>query len=1202
MAETRFTEKQQTAIDIRERDILVSAAAGSGKTAVLVQRIIDRILDENNPIDIDRILVMTFTRAAAAQMKERILDAINKKKSENPQDKNLSKQYALVHNAYIMTIDSFCMNVVRNHFGEIGLSPDFRIADEGEITLLQQDVLAEVIEEAYESSSEEFLKMTEIFASKKTDTAIEKLVLSLYNYAASYADPFDWLEKCIGKTTASEGEYEWLQFYVNLVKREFEYYRSILDEAADICDYELGPRPYKEAIESDITFIDSMLGFNTYDELYQKCVDNIDYSFEKLGRVAMPKGDDVTEAEIAERTKLKERVKEIRDKCKESINTVLKLVSTMSLKVIKEGQDMMAAPVEELVNLTISFFDRFNEKKRDMNIVDFNDIEHMCLEILKKGKDTTALEYKEFFEEIYIDEYQDSNFVQEEIVNLIAKHTFMVGDVKQSIYGFRNAKPEIFIEKYERFSKDIEDPQVRIDLSHNFRSRGEVLISVNNIFRQIMTKEYGGIAYDDDAALYQGREFKASDSDYTTELNLFISNPDSPDKESEALMVANRIKNLMKTCQVEDPNSETGLRPLRYSDIVILLRTTKDWDNVFQSVLDGQGIPVFVATSTGYFETYEVRTLLNFLKIIDNPLQDIPLASVMMSVIGNFFEEEVAVIRATNMDGYLYEALESYDVEGTIYEKVKLFKALLSKYRRKAEYTAVSDILTEIIDSEYGKIIKAMPGGQKKYANLNMLLKKAMEYGKTSYKGIFQFNRYIEAIRKYDIDFGEANLSDETDNAVRIMSIHKSKGLEFPVCFLSGMSKKFNTMDANATVLTDSKYGIATDIIDISRRIKSKSMLKVCVAKKKRAEIIAEELRLLYVAMTRAKEKLILTGTVKSEDAFINSLATLDNAANYLDMVFAASDHGKVNNVNLSFVTAEDLIDEVVEGAARDEISRRRLIDIIESDEIIETEKLSVIRERINYRYPHIDRGSVKLSVSELKHMSEWAKDEGTDEDAENTTFLYDENGEVVTECIDRTLLPYEEEELVEAEELALRIQAENREKENKKNGKGNLSGALHGSAVHRVFELWDYNRPATRESVQEFITYIKEELLLEEKYHDCIRVDEILDFLNSEIAARMKNAFIRGELYREQPFVISNDENDPESMLIQGVIDAYFIEDGEIVVVDYKTDKATTAKKLKKDHGVQLDYYGKALSRLLHLNLRESVIYSTFLGESITI
>ena len=1256
MSKTKFTKMQQAAIDIRNRNILVSAAAGSGKTAVLVERIINRILDTENPIDIDRILVMTFTRAAAAQMKERILDAINAKRSENPHDKNLIKQYALVHNAYIMTIDSFCMNVVRNHFEEIGLSPDFRMADEGEITLLKQDVLEEVLEEFYEGADSGFIEMTEVFASKKTDEALESLILALHSHAESYPDPYDWLEGCCkwDDTSAVLAEpivdggikerYPWISIYVDYARRELTHVRSILDDAADLCTHEYGPAAYLPAIEDDICYIDDILGFQTYEELYESCTSNSAHEFMKLGRVTMPKGGEVTEAEIQERKRLKDRVSDIRDQYKKISGEITGLVLSMSPEIIVRGMDLMSSPTSQLIKVTKAYMERFDEKKREKNIVDFNDIEHMCLNILRKGEDTTALEYREFFEEVYVDEYQDSNYVQEEILNLIRRrdtesgNVFMVGDVKQSIYGFRNAKPEIFVDKYNRYGicpDDVEiavendaEPSedvayrfnndavipadVRVDLSHNFRSRGEVLRSVNSIFEKIMTENLGGIVYDDAAALHQGRQYAESGYDYTSELNLFVSDKDNEisDREAEAMMVAMKIKQLIKEMKVSDSEAPDGIRGVRYSDIVILLRTAKGWDNVFKEVLENQGIPVYVASTTGYFETLEIKTLLNFLKIIDNPLQDIPMAAVMMSIIGNFHEEEVARIRGAFKDGYLYEAVLNYyetyclgvDCENTgdkndsvLSAKIKRFLDLIKYYRKKSEYTAVADILTEIIDDDYGKLIKAMPGGQKKSANLNMLLKKAMEYGKTSYKGIFQFNRYIEAIRKYEIDYGEANIADENDNTVRIMSIHKSKGLEFPVCFVSGMNKSFNMMDTRAAVLTDSRFGIATDVIDIERRLKTKSLFKISIAKKKQTEIIAEELRLLYVAMTRAKEKLILTGAVSDENTLAETIINIDKAGSYLDMYMAASDMGYVDNINVSYIHAEDLVSEVVEETVSDEVRRSQLIrHILNCDDGENahksgaTNRAKEISNRIGYEYPYEDKGIVKLSVSELKHRSEEISDGGSEDEADLTTYLHENlfNHDITNAVNGDNTSDFADGGDDKGEDNKITVS----------------KGALHGTAVHRIFEIWDYNLSTTREDVNGFLKHVEDEMLMEEDLLELVKVSEVFDFVNSDIAGRMKNAFLRGELYREQPFVMCDDEDDPESMLVQGIIDAYFIEDGEIVVVDYKTDKWKTEEQLISDHKVQVEYYGRALSRMLNLKLKESVIYSTWLKKSITI
>ena len=481
----------------------------------------------------------------------------------------------------------------------------------------------------------------------------------------------------------------------------------------------------------------------------------------------------------------------------------------------------------------------------------------------------------------------------------------------------------------------------------------------------------------------------------------------------------------------------------------------------------------------------------------------------------------------------------------------------------------MSEILTEIIDGEYGNIIKALPGGKKKFANLNMLLMKAIEYGKTSYKGIFQFNRYIETIRKYEIDYGEANLSDENDDTVRIMSIHKSKGLEFPVCFVSGISKQINFKDTNAAVLTDGQFAIATDIIDIERRVKSKSLFKDAIAKKKHTEIIAEELRLLYVAMTRAKEKLILTGTVKDEKTLTESLVTLENITSYLDMYILASDNGVVDGIRLSYYTKNDLIDDAVKEVISNEALRLELIRLTLGESEFK-EYDNEIAKRLEFSYPYEDKGYVKLGVSQIMHNSQKPINAEDSDYAESTAYIYEETNE--DEAYD------------------------------KETSSNNSRGALHGTAVHRILEIWDYSREVTHESVRDFLKYAEDEMLMEEELFGIVNEDEIYNFLTSDIAKRMKEADERGELRREQPFVICDDENDPESMLVQGVIDAFFFEDDMIVLVDYKTNNVKTEKALKDKYKIQLDYYAKALKRMLNKEIKESVIYSTVLNRCISI
>lgn len=1223
MADVKFTLMQSEAISLRDKNILVSAAAGSGKTAVLVERIIQRVLDSDNPIDIDRILVMTFTKAAAAQMKEKILKAIDEKLRENPEDEHIQKQYVLVHNASIMTIDSFCMSVVKNHFEEIGISPDFRMADEGEIRLLKQDVLEDVLEKYYEEGDEEFLNMTEVLSLGKTDQKLEDIIFDLYTFSQSYPVPFEYLDNCDNeyRNISVDGfdHIKWVNQYANQTISTLKNLYKKLDEAANYCNYEFGPKAYEPGVEEVIKVIDKLLinkgsdNEPTYSRLYENALSISDEKIGAIGRLSLPKEGTIPDEELAERAKLKDKVAAIRKEAKESVEATIKELTANSPEDVVSSMKLMSSTISMLIKVTKDFTLALNEKKRSKNVADFNDVAHFCLEILKNGKDTTAREYSEFYKEIYIDEYQDSSLLQEELLKYLARDEhklFMVGDVKQSIYGFRLARPQIFVDKYNKYadvSKKDTESDIRIDLSHNFRSRNEVLESVNSVFEYAMTKELGGIEYDEAAKLRLGANYKELDVDNTTELNMMIKSDDVNDREAEAYMVARRIKDLMANHRVED-GSENG-RPLKYSDIAILLRSSKGWDNVFMNILENEGIPVHVASAQGYFLSFEIKILLEYLKIIDNPLQDIPLTAVMLSVIGGFTEEELSIIRGANKEGYLFDSLIKYketyndtgDESSILSSHIEKFVERLNYYRRKSEYNSVEEMLTEIIDDEYGRIIAAMPNGKKRTANLNMLLNQAKEYGKTSFKGIFHFNRYIEALKKYDIDFGEANILDETDDTVRIVTVHKSKGLEYPVVFLCGMSKKFNTMDLSKTVLTDSEYGLATDVIDIKRRVKYPLLFKGLIKNKKKIELISEELRLLYVAMTRAKEKLIMTGVVKDEEEIDESNIDQVKINSYLDVYKYAyglnkskttsePDSGAINiddAIRTSYVTAEDITVEKTFEESGLMARRERLLSILNKNASKNTENedafdaISDIIYCINYEYPYqSEKKAVKISVSELKHRS------------------YE-----TSETSDSTLFSDFEDE-INAIGTSNTISSE--EQANSHSKKDNSSeptfGALHGSAVHRVFELWDYTRYESRESVESFLKYIEEEKLMEDELMGIVNVDEILAFVTSDIAKRMKIASFNDNLYREQPFVISEDLEDPESTLIQGIIDAYFYEDDEIVLVDYKTDKGKTAEKLIADHKIQLDYYADALERMLGTKVKEKIIYSTELKKSIAI
>ncbi len=1175
MTKVSFTKEQSRAIELRDKNLLVSAAAGSGKTAVLVERIIRRILDEKAPVDVDRLLIMTFTNAAAAQMREKIHNAIEEKRRLDPFDPKLSRQSALVHNAMITTIHGFCLNILKNHFNEASLSPDFRIADEGEAKLLRQDALSEILEERYAQNSPEFIEMVEKLAAGKTDRTVEDTVNRLYDFAMSYPEPEKWLEKCVRAYREivpgpdPDSCYEALE-RVPLIKQYFEDLRSQIREILkaytelyDHCMQNEGLLMYENTLSSDIRGVNRCASAGSLREL----IDNLsELDFIRFGTGAKKGGVKPSEED-------KEYVREGRDGLKGRLSSLKERFKGFDpvRECARIAEDVSC--VQELTGLTGAYIKRYSEKKREANIIDYSDMEHMAISVLSADHGAAAAEYRELYEEVYVDEYQDSNAVQETLLKAVARENnlFMVGDVKQSIYGFRLARPDIFIEKYNSFSGEDtgKERDIRIDLSRNFRSRREVIDSVNEIFGAVMNRANSGFDYDEKARLCFGADgYKENgECDNRAELILAQKGDSGADaKEYEALVIAQRIDELMREHKVTDP--DTGeLRPLRYADIVILLRTSKGWDDVFKRVLEEKGIPVHVSSQEGYFSAWEVALLLDFLRVIDNPRQDIPLAAVLRGPFGKMDDEELAKIRLYDKDGLLYDALLLAESE---IPKAAAFLELLRHFREMTGDTPVYDILKEIIDGEYGIYVSALDNGAARYANLNMLLQKADDYGKTSYKGLFQFVRYVDMLNKYEVDYGEVGLLDENADVVRIMTIHKSKGLEFPVVFVAGLQKKYNYTDQRSAIVTDVDYGIGMEHVDTGLRIKAGTLIRDAISAKGIKELRAEELRILYVAMTRAKEKLILTATVKDAEKELRRLRIAE-ADSFLDIILYVNRNG-LETFTIRTPEPSETVRTEVEGEllrneaylALKEIEEGRL-DLISGASGEAVEFIEEIQKRLDFKYdaPGDEESFEKFSVTELKqkHIEELLSDR---EDAEETEELFPqetEQKEMVPSFI---------------------------------SGKKALTPGGYGTAVHRVFELWDF-RGTDEESLREFMSYIVSEGWIEGDSAKEVRLREVSDFVNSPLAARMKAAYAKGALYREQPFVI-----ELEGRIIQGIIDAFFIENGEIVVVDYKTDRVNESIKLRERYEMQLDYYAKALTRLLDKPVKERIIYSTALRTAI--
>lgn len=1283
-----WTTEQQQVIDLRNRNILVSAAAGSGKTAVLVERIVKIITDKNHPVDIDHLLIVTFTNAAAAEMRERIGNAIEKALDEQPGDEHLLRQLTLIHNAQITTIDSFCLYVVRNHFHEIDLEPNFRIGDEGELKLLREDVLGKVLEQNYEEPSEAFSDFVEGYASGRTDAALNEMILQLYEFSRSYPWPEKWLDSFVGIYRIENREEldraEWLAPLTQNIRFVLKDCEQLLKQALAVTQQDDGPDMYEKAVRSDLEKYESLSKLTSFCEL------SVALSDIKYDRLASSRGFEGDPDKL-------ELVKSLREQAKDVVKKLCKQYFFCSPEMMIEQLERTEPMLEEVVRLTKQFADEFAAAKRRKNLVDFHDVEHFALQILvdeetEKAK-KTAEEFRDTFEEIMIDEYQDSNEVQETLLRSISReergenNIFMVGDVKQSIYRFRLARPELFMKKYDSYSLE-ESTTQRIDLHKNFRSREEVLTCTNDIFYKIMARSLGNVEYDAEAALYPGASYPVS-ADFIPEILLADSNDElledtelTDKKTLEAKIVAEEIKHLMKTQPVTDKAAGT-LRAAHYSDIVILLRSLSGWADSLVEVLNENGIPAHTVSSTGYFSTVEVQTVLSMLRLLDNPRQDIPMAAVLRSPMAGLTDEELAVLRLEDGSVPFHEAV--LELAEGLYEKGgqieisnseedqkqgrnadektenhieitahwKLLK-FYKKYRQLRQLVPDTPIheLIEIIlrETGYGHYVAAMPAGNRRTANLNMLLEKAAAYEKTSYKGLFHFVRYIDELQKYDVDFGEADMVGENEDVVRIMSIHKSKGLEFPIVIVSGMGKNFNKQDTRSKMVLHPELGIGLDYMDGKKRIKSPTIAKKAIAKQIDLENLGEELRVLYVALTRAKEKLILTGTLKDaaeklefyrQQANLSKAAdrplsylTREGASGYLDWILpAVLSYGDKYPVRI-VEAAELVLDEVENQLEQNE----DLTERIEEIEAADTQLVGQLKQRFLQRYPYqVDvLRKNKYSVSELKHRAMRERFEAEQEETV-PAFLEEPVTPTIPLFIQRQG-SVEQEAQNKAQDAGQ--EAESKAEQKIKSNTANR-GALRGTAVHRVMECYDF---ASEKSVQEQMEAMEKEEKITADMRALVKEQIVADFVSSETGKRMALAQRMGALYREKPFVMGFTEEELENYgfgagaqmienevqtenaqqeivlenvsrenhmheedltLIQGIIDVFWIEDDGITVLDYKTDRVDTAQELIDRYATQLKLYADALERVFaarKLKVKEILIYSFSLEQLITL
>ncbi len=1278
-----FTEEQSMAIGLHGRNILVSAAAGSGKTAVLVERIVRMVCDENHPVDIDRLLVVTFTNAAAAEMRERIAAGISKRLSENLKSVHIQRQSTLLHNAQITTIDSFCLFLLRNHFNEIGLDPAFRIIDEGEAKLMQRETLEELMEASFASGSEAFRYCVEYFCYGGRESVLEQHILNLSRYAASFPWPSRWLEERkedYGASSVDElcrSPYAlWLREHL---RRLLAGCVEKLERVQALCEAPDGPYMYGELVDRELEQLKALAACDSLEEYAIKL------SAVSFGRLPAKKDESVSPAK-------RELAKAMRASVKDSIQDREERYFTTPLELAARQGAACAGPVRTLIDLVLEFDRRMQEKKQEKKVIDFSDMEHFALKILLDGEgeearpSAVALEYRQHFVEVLTDEYQDSNLVQEYLLKAVSGeedgnyNRFMVGDVKQSIYKFRLARPELFLEKYDTYpgyhdaagaqtalagsggripaeesarpldagaagKEGLALPEsgcVRIDLARNFRSRLQVVEAVNDAFSRLMSETVGGIPYDERAALYPGASYP-DNVDCVSEL-LLVEKPQKGDelgaKQAEALAIARKIKELRESFCVTDKG--TGeLRAARYSDMVILLRTNSGWDEEFKEVLERQGIPVYITSKTGYFAAVEVQELLQLLRVLDNPSQDIPLFGVMKSVFGGFSEEEAARIRSGAKDCSLYEALKRFTqthgqwdaerergdaralhledgeaeagpggdgisgtgaVPGTETDRASLagkaaaFLRMIEDYRGCTVYLPIRDLLTKLIgDFGYLDYVTALPAGGRRRANVEMLLTRASDFENTSYFGLFHFIRYMEQLERYDVDYGGAELLDENADVVRIMSIHKSKGLEFPITFVAGLSKRFNMQDVNQSLILDMDLGLGTDYVDPGRRVRNRTLRRMALSEKLREETLSEELRLLYVAMTRAREKLILSGvTEHAQESWEQAREAAQGRLTYLDFMESASFleflMPVLPNTCIQVTVQEQLREETEEIREQMQLYQKR--EALDSAERFADEEAGrELTQRLNAVYPYAMLSDLytKTTVSELKIAAMADRDEAA--------FHAFEEKEVQ---------PYIPQF---------------------RRGEEKISGAVRGNAYHRVMELLDFQAVlgaavdgaggsgAGRDyeaykqslhpdklavSLQTFLEKEVESGRLSQEYFQAVRQRKIQKFLRSPLAWRMWQAQRRGSLYREQPFVLGIDARrlkgdfpETETVLIQGIIDVFFEEEGGLVLLDYKTDAVSSMEELWNRYETQLDYYQEAVQKLSGKPVRERMLYS---------
>lgn len=1299
MSGSHWTREQWQAITARGKNILVAAAAGSGKTAVLVNRMIQRIMDEEEGLDVDRLLVVTFTNAAAAEMRNRIGAALEKELKVNPGSVHLQRQLNLLPRASISTLHSFCLEVVRRYYYQLELDPHFRIADETEALLLREEVIQALFEEEYsKENKEEFYALVDRYSSDRSDLELQELVLRLYDFSRSHPWPEEWLAQMAASYQQAEEEncslsdFTWTNVLLVEIERELHALLDLSEKALELAKQPNGPFAYIANLEAEREMVE---------QLWQACKaaegrkqgrwEDVYTAFQTItfGRLKPIKKGEVD-------PKLQEWVKALRDQIKNQLKTVQETYFLRSPDDYLQDIREMAPYMHGLIELVGKFSRRYEQMKRERLLVDFADLEHYCLQILAEpvyhpsatGRgQTTALtflptaaaeEYRAKFKEVLVDEYQDTNLVQEAIIQMVSHgNLFMVGDVKQSIYRFRLAEPSLFLEKYKAFTPITQllahgselasaSRGVRIDLAKNFRSRPEVLAGTNFIFRQVMDEAVGEMNYGKEEELVFGAEDypeseacaaelllihrseaagqvereddeMATESDVDEDLSQAEDVPLALEEletvQLEARLLAQKINALVgqtsKPFLVYDKNQQC-MRPATYRDIVILLRSTSNWAPVILEELKAQGIPAYAELQSGYFEAIEVKVMLSLLQVIDNPEQDIPLAAVLRSPIVGLTGEELAQIRLRHPKASFFEAVKAYlgfagseqtssltKPDERLKERLARFYEQLGSWRTKARQGPLAELIWQIYrDTGYYDFVSGLAGGNQRQANLRALYDRARQYEQTSFRGLFRFLRFIEKLRDSGNDLGTARALGEQEDVVRVMTIHKSKGLEFPIVFVAGLAKQFNQRDLSQKFLLHKELGLGTKFVDPVLRVSYTSLPQLAIKQRLHMELLAEEMRILYVALTRAKEKLFLVGTLNDlekaverwreqhrEDAWLLPDYARSKAKSYLDWIGPALLRHQAGRILLEqlgkeqeMASLQGIAQEVYHDPARWQISLYEASQFQEMADLTveqQEEWLKALRalkpiapvspwreeleRRLTWEYAHplAVRYRAKQSVTELKRQRE-ARDEATDDHLIRRVKVF-------------------RSPLVERPRFLQ---------------KQSLTAAEIGTAMHLVMQHINVAVPVTIESIQAQIEQLIEKELLTAEQANALAAEDFYPFFQSPLGQRMQEA---AAVHREIPFSLAvpaeeaysewqSANAEKEYVLVQGVIDAVFEErSGGVILVDYKSDQVAhllemdesqARETLKKRYQVQIELYERALEQIWKRKVTESYVY----------